>query len=213
MAAPELALTVHQLWAGLVIAGVKPVENRVWRPAYRGDIWLHAGTGADPIAEWMYPHLVHAENTAGPQIWARGAVLGVVELVGAHKDAGCCRPWGMPGQWHWEMAVKRVLAEPVAMRGRRKLWRAPAGFVADAWEPNERREEDQRNDGEPVIGRMGEAPDDQSTPATSDEEAALFVVGSRLRASLETPESWAAGEMSPERAAQLARARARRAAP
>lgn len=131
-AAPELALTVHQPWAGLVIAGVKPVENRAWRPAYRGDIWLHAGAGAEPIAEWLDPHLVHAEAAAGPQIWARGAVLGVVELAGTHKDAGCCRPWGMPGQWHWEVTVKRVLAKPVAARGRRKLWHVPAGLVAGA---------------------------------------------------------------------------------
>ncbi len=129
------ALTVRQPWAGLLAAGVKPVENRTWRTSARGELWLHAGAGADPIAEWMYGHLIHAENTAGAQIWARGAVIALAELTGVHRDTGCCEPWGQPDQWHWEIRPVRVLAVPVPARGALGIWQLDAGLVDSAARP------------------------------------------------------------------------------
>lgn len=41
------ALSIRQPWAWLIVHGYKPVENRTWRPAYRGQLLIHAGQKFD----------------------------------------------------------------------------------------------------------------------------------------------------------------------
>lgn len=36
-------LSVRQPWAHLILNGPKDVENRIWAPAYRGPLLIHAG--------------------------------------------------------------------------------------------------------------------------------------------------------------------------
>lgn len=127
-----LALTVRQPWAGLIAAGIKPVENRTWRRDYRGPLWLHAGAGTDVVAPWIGYFISLGEEMISPEVFhAGGALIAQVELTGIHQAAGCCAPWGMPDQWHWEIRPVRVLAAPVPARGALGLWRVPADLIPD----------------------------------------------------------------------------------
>lgn len=45
-----LALSVKQPWAGLIVSGVKDVENRTWRTNVRGPVLIHAGKTCDEHA-------------------------------------------------------------------------------------------------------------------------------------------------------------------
>jgi hypothetical protein len=43
------ALTIKQPWAGLIISGVKDIENRSWKTNYRGRIYVHAAQKPVPM--------------------------------------------------------------------------------------------------------------------------------------------------------------------
>src|SRR5260370_15561588 len=86
------ALTVRQQFAGLVVDGVKTVENRSWRTDYRGVLLVHAGLsradlrarlpkGIDPPSRPVFGALVGVVEVAdcvpwsarlGSDVWARG---------------------------------------------------------------------------------------------------------------------------------------------
>jgi ASCH domain len=76
-------LTIRQPWAGLIVAGIKPVENRTWSTDYRGPILIHAGLKwedrdtADVICEMSPGRL----REMLPDDMRTGAVIGVADLV------------------------------------------------------------------------------------------------------------------------------------
>lgn len=111
------ALTVRQPWADAIAQpsdDPKRIENRTRRTNYRGGLLIHAGLGVDVGA-------LPPEMTAD---WPdqRGAIIVVAELVGCHQAAKCCKPWGFPDCWHWELADVRPLPRPVPAKGRLGLW-------------------------------------------------------------------------------------------
>jgi hypothetical protein len=60
-----------------------------------------------------------------------GVIIAVAVVSGCHYDeAGCCPPWGFPGNWHWELGAVRLLPDPVAVRGALGLWRPPDDVAA-----------------------------------------------------------------------------------
>jgi hypothetical protein len=152
---PEIrALTVQQPFAWAIAYAGKDVENRPWRTAWRGLVAIHAGLDMHPghfpartdegLAAaraldklggrnnvWNPRHLV--KTSLGPVHHpglALGAVIAVAVIAGCHHEsteqpANSCSPWGMPGQFHWQLARVRPLAEPVPCRGRQRLWRLP----------------------------------------------------------------------------------------
>lgn len=72
-----------------------------------------------------------------------GAVTSLVEVTGCHYSTDCavfdremaryafCTPWAVGRQFHIEVKVLKVLAEPLACRGALGLWRLP-GEVEEA---------------------------------------------------------------------------------
>lgn len=124
------AVTLRQPWAGLLASGLKPVENRTWRTGYRGPLWLHAGAGRDVIPRVLALFIERGEDMIGSEAFhASGALIAEAELTGIHRDNGCCAPWGMPDQWHWEITPVRVLDRPVPARGALGFWRPPANVL------------------------------------------------------------------------------------
>lgn len=82
------AITIWQPWAGLIIRGIKPIENRTWKPPAKllgQRIAIHAGKIYDRHAE-EFGHVYNAVNHGGgPQSIAcheLGAVLGTARLFG-----------------------------------------------------------------------------------------------------------------------------------
>jgi len=154
-------LTVRQPWAWAIVHGGKDIENRTRNLAgtYRGPVAIHAGRELDHgydqhliggavgrLARSTRAGLEHVAQfggdvrTPGNEITERfgnrGAVIGVVDLVGVHRDVDCravgplddddpryCTPWAMPGHHHLVLANPRPLRRPIPATGRLGLWR------------------------------------------------------------------------------------------
>lgn len=148
------ALTVQQPWAWSIMHGGKLIENRTQLWSYRGPLAIHAG------ARWS-EHGLHSplvlDAFAGSPLDSRdrwttlqsdmkrrmdlGAILGVVNLVDCHPDAGCCRPWGESAYvehggrerrriTHLVLENPRSLVEPIPCKGALGLWTPPADVVS-----------------------------------------------------------------------------------
>ena len=139
-------LTVRQPWAHAIVHGGKDVENRVRNVAgaYRGPVAIHAAQAWDDQASWnaaMSTLAEAMEEHADGWDDVRGAIIGVVDLVGAHvvqqSHAGTnvcfdsttptgeiCSPWAnaydeFPAHrgYHLVLANPRPLDEPIPYRG------------------------------------------------------------------------------------------------
>ena len=132
-------LTVRQPWAWAIIHGGKNVENRVRNIAgdYRGPVAIHAG-----LADFEQHNMASVKHRAahGTNVDSGivfGAIIGVVDLVGAHKGHnsertkmlsvrscyqpgkpfGPCSGWSLPDNWHLELANPRALRTPIPFKG------------------------------------------------------------------------------------------------
>lgn len=72
-------LTVFQPYAWLIVAGLKPIENRTWSTTYRGPLKIHAGVKmhAHSIDEIEQRYGVTIDRAA----LQMGGVIGEVQLV------------------------------------------------------------------------------------------------------------------------------------
>lgn len=143
------ALTVQQPWAWAIVHGGKDVENRTQAWGYRGELLIHAGGRID--VRGMTSHLVnHAMRARRREtrmddepVLHRGAILGLVDLIGAHTaHEGCCdSDWAEQAYpehggstrhdvVHLELADPRPLEQPIPCRGQLGLW-TPANDVLD----------------------------------------------------------------------------------
>lgn len=141
------ALTVQQPWAWAIMQGGKAIENRTQRWKYRGPLAIHAGArwsdrgdDSDLVhAHWHSDH--HCDGGQLPRHeFVMGAIIGVVDLVDAHPDTGCCRPWGESAYTehggrerraitHLVLEDPRLLTEPIPCRGLLGLWTPPDDVI------------------------------------------------------------------------------------
>ena len=80
------AITICQPFAELIIRGVKPVENRVWRTDYRGPLLIHAGKSRD----WLTldsTQSVDVDYGIPIDAMAFGAVIGIATLTYCHSTS------------------------------------------------------------------------------------------------------------------------------
>jgi hypothetical protein len=133
------ALTVRQPWAWAIIHGGKDVENRSRNLAgsYRGPVAIHAGkhrpAGWTDIGFMRALRAVFHIDAPETTPLHRGAIIGVVDLVGVHHAGtgltcdpwNLCSPWAQAGHRHLVLANPRPLATPIPCTGRRGLWNLP----------------------------------------------------------------------------------------
>jgi hypothetical protein len=75
------ALSIQQPWAWLIVHGYKPVENRTWDTAVRGQIAVHAGKKFDAEGyAWVRETFPEIPMPA-PEAFDRGGIVGAVTLV------------------------------------------------------------------------------------------------------------------------------------
>lgn len=128
------AITIHQPYAGLIVAGEKRVENRTWSTRHRGPLAIHAGMSRD----WL-------RVGDDPDSFVYGAVVAVCDLsacipvqkAGSESVAGRF-PWlithaGAFGPYCWVLENVRPLNTPIPMRGRQGLFTIDLDM--DCWEP------------------------------------------------------------------------------
>jgi len=120
------ALTIRQPWLAAILTGDKTTENRSWPTKHRGPVVLHAARAlardgqADPLVR-------AALARPGAPALTTGAIVATARITDCHRDTGCCRPWGLPGLWHWTLADVQALADPIPAAGRLGLWRLDPG--------------------------------------------------------------------------------------
>ncbi|MCE9533962.1 MAG: ASCH domain-containing protein [Planctomycetes bacterium] len=137
------ALTIKQPWAGLIAAGIKPIENRTWRTWYRGPLLIHASR------RWTSKcgELARFARTAAsledvPSIPSDeemraycGRLLCKVNLVDCVK-IGELPPtlrghWAAAGPWCWILEGLVLVPSLPAARGKLSLWEWPVSTVAE----------------------------------------------------------------------------------
>ncbi|MEU3564605.1 ASCH domain-containing protein [Kitasatospora sp. NPDC006786] len=120
------ALTIRQPWLAAILTGDKTTENRSWPTKHRGPVVLHAARAlardgqADPLVRAVLAR-------PGAPALTTGALVATANVTDCHRDTGCCRPWGLPGLWHWGLADVQALADPISAAGRLGLWRLDPG--------------------------------------------------------------------------------------
>ena len=123
MSQAELALSIRQPWAELIIQGRKTIELRTWETDYRGPLWLHTGKATD----------LDLDRSFGVADPPHGAFVGRITLVdispidaqrwdrwrGQHLDSGRYQP----GLFAWHVSSAERLRQPVPAPGRLKLFK------------------------------------------------------------------------------------------
>lgn len=138
------AVSLSRPWSELVIAGVKPIENRTWRTNHRGLLVIHAARSLD-LAGALDTAITVGDRAALEllaldQAYAGAAAptgyIGVVDLIDvcsasrfADTLACDCGPWAFPRSHHWRLARARRFTEPIAGRGMPGIWRVINPYV------------------------------------------------------------------------------------
>jgi ASCH domain len=105
-AEPARVISVMNPWAWRIVAGLQAVEERTWKPSWRGVLWIHASKDSDLSAP--------AELWPSAGELASSAIIGHVTLAGVE---------GRPGAWRWILTDPRQLTRPVTgVRGHPGLW-------------------------------------------------------------------------------------------
>lgn len=142
------ALTVRPPWAWAIIHGGKLIVNRTQLWQYRGPLAIHAGKrwsehggASDLIGEAFDRATANGGALFDAEAWsARGAIIGVVDLVDCHPDAGCCRPWGESAYvehggrsrrnvTHLVLENPRALPSPIYATGQMGMWNVPTDIA------------------------------------------------------------------------------------
>jgi hypothetical protein len=157
------ALTVQQPWAWAIFHG-KTIENRTQQWSYRGPLAIHAGARwsergcADDRVLRAYTAWLGFERWEGPfggstygpidpsydtdgELIELSSIVGLVDLVDCHPDAGCCQPWGETAYVerggrerrhiiHLVLENPRELPAPIPCRGALGLWTPPEDIRA-----------------------------------------------------------------------------------
>ena len=88
------ALSIRQPWAWAIVQGLKPVENRTWRTAYRGLLAIHASKTYDHEG---HRYIEAAFGIEVPANLPRGALIGsviVTECVDENGSGWFTGPFG-----------------------------------------------------------------------------------------------------------------------
>jgi hypothetical protein len=113
-------LSVRQPWAWAMFHAQpepKDIENRSWRVAYRGSLYIHA-SGSKATAKDLHTLQLLTNNV--PESFVYSAILGRVKMVGCVSDS--FSRWADPGCWHWQFIEPEAIAEPLYCKGSLSLW-------------------------------------------------------------------------------------------
>ena len=136
------ALSIRQPWAGLILLGIKPVENRTWATKYRGPLVIHAGKKVDkgmmhrmdyitqkvdslslPIIEAMA--LADVGSWDCLPMFRPGAICGLVEVVDCERGGYTPKRWFDWGGYWWHLKNPQPLAEAIPYKGMLGLFNIP----------------------------------------------------------------------------------------
>lgn len=126
------ALTIHPWWAAAIVRGLKPTENRSWRPNLQpGDrLLVHAGVrraSAEDRRRLRVQLLAAGVPDLDLLTAPTGRIVGSVTYLGCDTDQRT--PWDIPGCWHWRLGDAQEVLGAV-LPGRLGLWTPNASAAA-----------------------------------------------------------------------------------
>lgn len=142
------ALSIRQPYAGLVVAGIKNVENRSWITSYRGPLAI-VSTKSPDAKQWWEPmrEKCRALGVEFPEALCKvnGAVLGVVDFnyevyVDEDEYAATDSPtlteedvkdWWNPDLVGFIFEHARVLKTPIPVKGQLGLYKLPPEVITE----------------------------------------------------------------------------------
>jgi hypothetical protein len=135
------ALSIKQPWAGLIIAGIKTVENRTWSTRYSGPLAICSTQKPDPEA---IREMTSKLGTLPASCLINGAILGTVTLSAlvwlgedgtpetdhaAPNEAQILEWWNTDG-YGWILETPKPLKRPVPLKGRLGLFNIPDNLLS-----------------------------------------------------------------------------------
>lgn len=122
-------LSVKQPWAELIIRGDKPVENRTWSTAHRGELYIAA---AKSRSWWRQTEEHRTLWAPSPDDLAFGAIIGAVTVVDCLPLPECTEQFGTDGYakgpWCWVLTDPRRLSKPIPIEGKLRLFNLPSSL-------------------------------------------------------------------------------------
>jgi hypothetical protein len=134
-------LSVMQPWATMLVLGFKRLETRSWQTRHRGPLAIHAARRrmTAPLPMGWRPKMAAAMHRLGlegwPDLFPRGAILGVVDLLDCVKveELAPDEPDAIermlgdfgPNRWVWRLGGSRPLTLPVLVTGQQGVFHAP----------------------------------------------------------------------------------------
>jgi len=137
------AISLWQPWASLMVWEYKKVETRIWKPRRKipFDLAIAATKSGPPSGigrsrytirfENMYYSLPGIKRLGWWDRWPRGAVLGIVRVIGFERTEVCRddlseqeRVFGNyeDGRWAWFTDLLERFEKPIPAKGNRLLW-------------------------------------------------------------------------------------------
>eukprot|EP00933_Yihiella_yeosuensis_P028865 TRINITY_DN22650_c0_g1_i4.p1 TRINITY_DN22650_c0_g1~~TRINITY_DN22650_c0_g1_i4.p1 ORF type:complete len:321 (+),score=55.41 TRINITY_DN22650_c0_g1_i4:41-1003(+) len=153
-AAKNVPTTVLSLWqplASFLAHGIQRVEGRGWNTAFRGKLWIHAGSkpvDKEDIERWesIYRDVFAADGMDAkmPEHYPTSALVGLVEVVDvvsadefsswSSLPVGVRKEGRAHGSGYLFLVEKHQrLAIPLKHTGQHKLWRLDQKFAANAF--------------------------------------------------------------------------------
>lgn len=110
-------LSVRHPWANLIVHGIKGVENRTWKTAYRGRVLIHAPLKREDNIFTKEQAKLAIDIPPG----YKSAIIGSVEIIDCITDSNSI--WAVLGQWHWILEKPILYSNPVlGVKGKLGLW-------------------------------------------------------------------------------------------
>lgn len=102
------AISVRQPWAGLIVLGVKDIENRTWFTLHRGPLLIHASKARDEeVIQRAIKALSEAGHHVTPDDFPLGGIVGQVDVIDCVQEHGS--EW-FDGPWGWVLENAQRLA-------------------------------------------------------------------------------------------------------
>jgi hypothetical protein len=117
------AITIHQPYAALIVAGIKDIENRGWDTRHRGRIYIHAAK----VQQELEPRDRRLVKKHG-LIWSTALLSGMwiwsMSWTGI-KAVGSTILWVLCWRRH-------AIVPPALMKGQLGIWRFPESALCRA---------------------------------------------------------------------------------
>jgi len=137
---PLKALSVKQPWAGLIIAGIKTVENRTWSTKHTGPLAICSTQKPDARA---MAEMTRKLGTLPACCFVNGAILGTVELTAliwladdgipetdhASPDMVSINQWWNRDAVGWILENPKPLKSTIPLKGRLGLFNIPDNLL------------------------------------------------------------------------------------